>query len=172
MELLLTLVLLSGFLLHDSTSEISSGILEPGGVFTGIDGVKIDARRATLDQPLEVFIERVEDTRDLPPLATSRTPVTPYYRVGATERYREQEGILILRLPLPEGTSPEGMGVMFLVPGDKIMVDPPTDLELADSWFSAPVSYDAETNEIAFEQLTLLPEGTVFIIVPDIYGRP
>jgi hypothetical protein len=168
MKLFLTLVLLSGLLVYGDGKKLSEGLLHPGGVFTGVDGVKIDARRSSLDKPLEVFIERMEDTRALPPLGTTRTPVTPYYRVGATERYREQEGRLILRLPLPEGSSPEGMGVMFLVPGDKIMVDPPTDLELADSWFSAPVSYDAETNEIIIRRYVLLPEGTVFTIVPNI----
>jgi hypothetical protein len=171
-KFLVVLLLLSASQMqHGNEGYLSRGILQPGGVFVGVDDVKLDASRSGLDEPLEVYIERVEDISGLrPPSSSLLTAETPYYRVGAAEYYRERHDMLIIRLPLPEGVSSGGLAVFIYVPSERIP-PLPEEPDIADMWASASTSYFADTNEIAFSWYTLFPEGTVFTIVSGRY-RP
>jgi Bacterial Ig-like domain len=83
----------------------TEGALTPGGTFTGVDGIVIDAAKAQLDRTLNIYVERVTDTSKL--LALSQRADSPlkaetaYYKLGATERYRSK-GTLLVYVPMPE----------------------------------------------------------------------
>jgi hypothetical protein len=47
------------------TTSYSTGTLEPGGTYIGIDGVTTDASEAELSETLNVFVERITDVNRL-----------------------------------------------------------------------------------------------------------
>lgn len=145
----------------------TTGILEPNGSFTGLDGITITDTHGVLEKPLEVYIEQVTDTGGFPPLySPNLVAATPYYRMGASERYRTPSSStpFTVRVPLPEGAATNGLAVFFLAPAETIL-----DGTGEDEWFSLPVTYLPQTHEVQFNRRLLEPEGVVFVIVPDVY---
>jgi hypothetical protein len=168
------------------STNCSIGTLEPGGSYTGLDGITIQSSKYQ-DKPLTVYIERIEDTSDLIPLSFKEdTPLkaeTPYYRIGATEDYfLESNGSFSIKVPLPVGVSPEGLAVFGLInaePGGLQPIPLPDSIgdesEFEDRgyiyWSSTTVNYDPETNNISFGRSGLRVKGSIFTIVSGAYSK-
>jgi hypothetical protein len=156
------------------------GILEPGGVFEGIDGIVVDATKAQLDESLTIYIERIEDTSDL--LELSQNPNSPlkaetaYYKLGATERYRSK-GVLLVYVPLPEGAPTENLAVFALSSTEGSPEGIPTPDSHGETggisigWASFPVTYIPERNAVMLDPGLLDLEGSIFTIVAGRYSK-
>ena len=184
LKILLGLLLFTPFVLAQSelcpSATCSTGILKPGGIFEGIDGIVVDAAKAQLDRLLTIYIERLEDTSGL--LELSQNPNSPlkaetaYYKLGATERYAA-DGVVLVYVPLPEGAPTENLAVFALSssegsPEPLPLPDgpPPSDAPFG-GWASAPVSYIPERNAIVFDPGLLEPKGSIFTIVSGAYRK-
>jgi hypothetical protein len=153
-------VLTTPYILGFKTSN--SDLLEPGGVFVGVDGVAVDAKRATLTQGKRLTINRITDTSSFPPLSPNPIvrAVTPYYEITTPEdiyagRTMEERFIISVPLPpLPAGVSPENLAVFTLADNADVEVLPPQDEPITEgyTWFSSPATYVAATNEVIFSR--------------------
>lgn len=149
-----------------------SFMLIPDGRVVGIDGVTIDASVAGLEEPVEVFIERLEpsEVNALPPLSTvsNLQAVTAYYRISVKGDYRVRaEDWFRISLPLPDGIEADGLGVFsYFRPGEALGLGPDED-----GWMSSPTRFDASAGEVVFASLQLRPEGLLFVIVDGAYSR-
>jgi Bacterial Ig-like domain len=168
-----------GFKTYDPNGPTrTEGALAPGGSFTGVDGITVKASKY-LDKNLQLYVERLTDTSGLIPLSWAKgSPLkaeTAYYKIGATQNYRLRPGAAFsVRVPLPEGVSPQGLAIFELAstegglkplprPGGPIPSEVPYTY-----WSSAPVTYYPATNEISFPSSSFTTKGSTFVIV---YGR-
>lgn len=187
LKILLGLLLFTPFVLAQSelcpSATCSTGILEPGGIVEGIDGIVVDAAKAQLEKPLTIYIERIKDTSGL--LELSQNPdsplkaETPYYRLGSTEQYRT-DGTFLLYVPLPEGAPTENLAVFSLstsegspegIPSPDSTGETASDDVISIGWASFPVTYVAERNAVVFGRGLLKPEGSIFTIVSGRYSK-
>jgi hypothetical protein len=168
------------------SASCSTGILEPGGSYTGIDGITIKSSKY-LDKSLIVYIERIEDASDLIPLSfKENSPLraeTAYYRISSREDYiLKSNGSFSIQLPLPSGVAAEGLAVFTLIhrePGGLQPIPLPDatgdEPEIEDTgyiyWSSYPVNYDPETNKLSFGRSGLSIDGSIFTIVAGRYSK-
>jgi hypothetical protein len=149
-------------------ASCSTGILEPGGSYTGVDGVTLDASRSHLNKPLEVFIERLSESQLPKPLDAGMKAETGFYRVGATTRFATySDRPTILRIPIPEGAITENLALLAWSKAEDILDYDPS---LGDFWNGAPISYDPQKREVAFSVGNLDPQGLIYVVVSGRYG--
>jgi hypothetical protein len=147
---------------------MTTGVLQPGGSFTGIDGVTLDASRSDLNRPLEVFIERLTESQLPKPLDAGMKAETGFYRVGATTRFVTYSSRpTILRIPIPEGAITENLALLVWSKAEDILDYDPS---LGDFWDGAPISYDPQKREVAFSVGNLDSEGLIYVVVSGRYG--
>lgn len=167
-------------------ANCSVGVLEPGGSYTGLDGITIKSSKYQ-DKALTVYIERIEDTSDLPPLSWAKdTPLkaeTPYYRIGATEYYHLPSGAAFsIGVPVPAGVAPEGLADfgfnITTSPGLSPLPPPggngpiPEEIPAGYAyWISRPTRYDSETNQVFLPRGGLSIDGDIFTIVSGAYRK-
>jgi hypothetical protein len=172
--LFISLVLcLQSVIIAQTSQNRSEGVLEPKGIYTGLDSVGIDAKFGNFEGNQQVFVERVAKTSGLPLISPNPKvkPATPYYRVGATKDFAagtDTNEYLIVRVPWPTGVSTEGIAVFTYAEASKVETDPPTEIK-RDTWFSFPATYVPETNEVIFAVFGLNPDGLLFTFAPGIY---
>ena len=138
--------------------------LIPGGSITFANGFTFDASRASLDKQLEVSINVLEDTSDLIPHETVLQPVSPHYKLTSSEDFLSLPDPFVITMPLPEGVSPDGLRVAWLVDGQDI-VHNYNDPDAPDEWTESPLTYLPETNEVAFTRIRLHEKGQVFVLI-------
>ena len=138
--------------------------LIPNGSITFANGFTFDASRASLDKQLEVSINVLEDTSDLIPHETVLQPVSPHYKLTSSEDFLSLPDPFVITMPLPEGVSPDGLRVAWLVDGQDI-VHNYNDPDAPDEWTESPLTYLPETNEVAFTRIRLHEKGQVFVLI-------
>lgn len=145
--------------------QMTTGILEPGGSYTGLDGITIDASHSNLQKPLEVFIERLSESK-IPYLGLStKKPETAFYRIGAVTRFvTKVDKWLQVHVPLPQGAFNENL-VVNLWTG---LGDDPLHPD-SQGWSAIPIKYSAENNEVTFPRGNLDPKGKIFVVTLGAY---
>jgi len=154
---------------QEDDASYSSGTLIPGGSFTGVDGVTVDASLVEGGFELAVFIERlVKDKLGVSPPRFG-TPVTHYYRIGASPEYETRSKTLFLiRIPLPEGVDTAGLGAPILAPPKSL-----TDIQLPEGtpgiWLPSWADYVSETHEAQLTLSSIPPKGLIIGIAEGVY---
>ena len=162
-RLLLPLLIAIGF--SATWAEVTTFTLAQGDVFTGVDGVTVDATSAEFRGEQTIFLERVEDPSSLEPMLFAQPASTSYYRIGAASYFATSPWApLSIRIPIPEGFSvpPGTLGVGALVPYENPVH---SDEASGDEWSTQPATYLADASEIEFSLGILDPEGIVFVVV-------
>ena len=141
--------------------------LEPGSVVSGVDGVSIGAPEGTLDQAIQISIEKVEDPRGevpFPEYLIGADILGDFYAVSALQDTSTPDGdYLVLGLPVPEGISIDDLTFAVLVPPDSTMDEPDDSPSLR--WLSLSGIYDPESGLYCTLLPAVLTEQQVFALL-------
>jgi uncharacterized protein (TIGR02145 family) len=129
------------------TEDENFHILEPGGIVVGVDGVVIGAPEGSLDEEVEIRIEKVEDpTVDIPlPEYIKRDDlVGNFYEFTASDEVIiDDHNYLIIGLPVPEGVSPDNLSIAILMSPEMIIMNGEFDPSML--WTTVRGYYDEES---------------------------
>ena len=141
--------------------------LEPGSVVSGVDGVSVGAPEGTLDQAIQISIEKVEDPREevpLPEYLVGADILGDFYGVSALQDVSTPDAdYLVLGLPVPEGVSVDDLTFAVLVPPDSIIDEP--DDSPSPRWLSLSGIYDPESGLYCTLLPAVLTEQQVFALL-------
>jgi hypothetical protein len=142
-------------------------VLEPGGIVTGVDDVRVGAPEGVLERELGIRIEKVNDpTTETPfPDYLDRTEVVGgFYEVSVSrDVWLEHENYLLIGLPVPEELSTENLAIAVLSPPGSIIVDGRFDPSML--WEPVQGQYDESSGLFGTIEPFVGREPVVYAIV-------
>lgn len=165
----LWLLLLTSFVFGQSNPcqapNCAMGILEGGGTLESIDTIIIDASRSDLSKPLEITLERLDESQIPLPLSPRVQAQTAFYKISSTTAFSTHpDRAFDIYVPLPQGALTENLVSYFWMrPGDATE-DPNTA-----GWDTDPIKYIPERNAVRVRISRLDSTGDIFVIASGAY---
>ncbi len=157
------------------------GQLQPGGSFTGREGVTVRALPDSISNPIDVEVKPIDPPTDKNPLPTNITASGPFLRLSASERtFTPSRSPFSISVPVDGGqVDAEHLALAVLVPGEEIhfqaecTAEDCSALGPGDAWFPVSGVYRPQSSRFETALPFLAREGrTVVLVESQDYSSP
>jgi len=155
------------------TEGSEKGQLQPGGSFTGREGVTIHASIESIPQAIDVGVKPIDPPTEQNPLPESMTASGPFLQLSASVRtFTPSRSPFTISLPVDENqVDTEHLALAVLVPEEEIhfqaecTAEDCSDFGPGDSWFAVSGVYRPQSSRFEVALPFLAQEGRAVVLV-------